>query len=863
MRNRLWSLIRLQNIIPLLIAGLVITLTSTWPSQRALADDRSNGPVRMARFSYVSGDVEWRRDPQARWSPARINLPIRQGTQVWAENGGRGEIQFDDGSRLRLGSGALVTLQTLYSDTDGEFTEITLNDGPATLRLTNNHSVYQVNTPIISVNATGPARLRIRAGNGTQLAVLQGDAEIEGRQGKAKCRTGDYLDLRNESAPYDFRPIPRPDNDNYDRWSDARDQNLDGYPKRHFYRSLPSNMALVSDDLDNYGDWRSDPQYGDVWYPRHRSHNWRPYSQGEWVWEDPYGWTWVDDEPWGWAPSHYGTWVHRPYGWGWVHGPVNQYWSPGVVAFNDYNGSEAWAPLAPSEVVYPSSLGISYHSGDWSLFFSIGQAGVYYPSRNNVYVGDPWPSSYVNQVTYVNNTTIYNDPYSYGGGIVNRNTYIANSGYVPYNARYGGATLANVSAFGGPGTFRAVPQTSVATVFSRGQRVAAPPTGQFAASGPAAIRPTALSTTPLRRFSTNVRVPQAALTQAVYRAPLRADIARVSRAPMRTLPVNSSPRTITRTTGGANPFNAAAPGTTARPIRGPGRTSGPVNAGAFTRTTAPSTAMTGNRPRAGQPNTGIAPSAAAQRAMRARQSLGLRTSATRPNVAGSRPTANNGQRVNPSQSQRIAPNQQGVTANRPQQRGNGNVAPQRQQGVTSNRPQGGNANTVPQRQQRVAPNQQRGNANTAAQRQRTAPTQTQGVAPTRTQQRVAPVRQQNVAPTRVQQQRVAPTRQQNAAPTRVQQRSAPVRQQQRVAPPRQERVIQRQAPPPRQERVIQRQAPPPRQERVIQRQAPPPRQERVIQRQAQPPQRQQAPPPQRQQAPPPKGNPEDKKHGRG
>jgi len=234
MKNRIQDLTPRPKQLSLFIATLAVALFNTLPSQQAAADNHANGPVRMARFSYVSGDVEWRRDPQARWSSARINLPIRQGTQVWAENGGRGEIQFDDGSRLRFGTGALITLQTLYSDADGEFTEITLNDGPATLRLTNNHSVYQVNTPIISVNATGPARLRMCACNGTQLAVLQGKAEIEGRQGKANCRTGDYLDLRNESDPYNFRSIPRPDNDNYDRWSDARDQNLDGYPRRHF-----------------------------------------------------------------------------------------------------------------------------------------------------------------------------------------------------------------------------------------------------------------------------------------------------------------------------------------------------------------------------------------------------------------------------------------------------------------------------------------------------------------------------------------------------------------------------------------------------------------------------------------------------
>ena len=63
-------------------------------------------------------------------------------------------------------------------------------------------------------------------------------------------------------------------------------------------------------DLDDYGDWQSDPDYGEVWIPRGVAVGWAPYHVGHWVYIAPWGWTWVDEEPWGFAPFHYGRWAY-------------------------------------------------------------------------------------------------------------------------------------------------------------------------------------------------------------------------------------------------------------------------------------------------------------------------------------------------------------------------------------------------------------------------------------------------------------------------------------------------------------------------------------------------------------------------
>src|SRR3569833_259825 len=100
----------------------------------AAGDETENGPVRMARFSYISGNVSWRPDENSEWPDAQVNIPLRQGAQIWVTGSGRAEVQFDDGSYLRRGDAAVATLQSLYSEQNGEFTEVRLNDGLASLR---------------------------------------------------------------------------------------------------------------------------------------------------------------------------------------------------------------------------------------------------------------------------------------------------------------------------------------------------------------------------------------------------------------------------------------------------------------------------------------------------------------------------------------------------------------------------------------------------------------------------------------------------------------------------------------------------------------------------------------------------------
>ncbi len=565
------------------------------------APDANAGPVRMARISYIQGSVTWRPNDSVDWSEASSNLPLRQGAQIWVSNGSKAEVQFDDGSRLRLGTGSVAVLQTLYSDDKGEFSEIKLNSGLASLSMTNKDSQYQVDTPLASVKASGPSRIRVGAGSDVEVAVRRGQADVEGNQGHTTLYANEYLDIPDDNSQFDVRRLPNADS--WDQFSDSRDNMLD-HPSQY----VPNNIGIVSGDLEDNGYWRPNPHYGHVWYPRVRYAGWRPYHDGHWVWMDPFGWTWVADESWGWAPYHYGTWIHDDYGWGWCPGPRRQYWSPAVVSFSTYNGAVAWCPLAPREVCYPPALTVGFGRGNWFFSFSIGGAACYYPEGRDYCVARPWHNTYINRTVNVYNVNRVTNIY-------NNNTYITNSRFVPTYGRSSFAiTRTTTAGFNGRGRFQSGTASDV-SIFQRGRGFAAP-RGQAPIFGPASVRPTLAAITPGRTFSTR-RPDQRVMERTVFRSRLPVAIAKTS-GPIRTNPsrLGQPTRGFGQNPGGTinrgtatTRSNYGSNRTTTRPNTGgygrPGTTRGTTTQpshtfGGPTRSTGSNTTRTGSSPTRGR-----------------------------------------------------------------------------------------------------------------------------------------------------------------------------------------------------------------------------------------------------------------------
>jgi hypothetical protein len=491
------------------------------PDASAPSNVSTNGPVRLARFSLVQGDVSWRPTAEDDWSIAGVNVPIREGAQVWVTSGGRAEIQFDDGSYVRIGDGAVVTLQTLYSDEDGEFTELSLSQGIATLDLKNKASIYQLDTPLTSVKAAGISNVRVGVNDGAEVAVHDGSATITGPGGTASLSAGDYIYLADSTTPLNITPVPP--EDSWDHWNDVRDDLLADDQTAQY---CPPNIALCAGDLASYGRWRHDPDYGWVWYPQVSDPTWRPYEQGSWVYCQPFGWTWCSSEPWGWAPYHYGTWFHSDDGWAWCPGPSRQYWSPAVVSFSNYQGNVGWCPLAPREVNY-AALDIAIPGRGFFLGFSIGQAGCYYPGPSGSCVGRPFANNYVNRYGRPGFRNHNETVHRYTNITNLSNITIVHNVFVPANARYGGVMTSSVSAFGGSGGYHPAP-TNGEGIFTHGHVVTLPQSGVRPFSGPPSLHPAVSSWTPNRAVQSTIQPASIVFTRPLVRAPLPTKVARIA-----------------------------------------------------------------------------------------------------------------------------------------------------------------------------------------------------------------------------------------------------------------------------------------------------------------------------------------------
>src|SRR5215470_8588490 len=106
--------------------------------------------------------------------------------------------------------------------------------------------------------------------------------------------------------------------------------------------------------LQDHGRWQRHSRWGDVWVPGNLARDWRPYTNGHWVYTDDWGWYWVEadaEASWGWVTNHYGRWVYDDeLEWCWVPG---EEWGPAWVEWRRSNNNDVigWAALPPDEVV--------------------------------------------------------------------------------------------------------------------------------------------------------------------------------------------------------------------------------------------------------------------------------------------------------------------------------------------------------------------------------------------------------------------------------------------------------------------------------------------------------------------------------
>ncbi len=327
------------------IIGLGIGMLSL--AGAAVAQDYSH--ARIVRLSFVEGPVSVQRPDVQEWAEAPVNTPLQEGFKLATGENSFAEVQFENGSTVRLGQLALLEFTQLgLLPGGGKLNHLTLSQGYATFHaLMESGDQYQITTPSGDLTPQGKAMFRVDLDQEMErVEVFKGNVQVSGSLGNWTMTPNQVLQLQPGAAnPAELSEgITR---DDWDNWVAEREQNASlstSSPSPQLYSDNVSDLLYGWNDLSTYGLWSYLPGYGYGWIPSGVGYGWAPYTLGRWCWFPGFGYTWISSEPWGWLPFHYGGWTFLAgTGWVWFPGSFGT-WSPGLVNWYSGPGWIGWVP---------------------------------------------------------------------------------------------------------------------------------------------------------------------------------------------------------------------------------------------------------------------------------------------------------------------------------------------------------------------------------------------------------------------------------------------------------------------------------------------------------------------------------------
>jgi hypothetical protein len=283
----------------------------------ALADSQA----RIVRLSDVHGSVQINKNTGTGFENAFVNLPITQGTELKTLTSGRAEIEFEDGSTLRLAPGSDLQFSTLgLNDAGKRISVINLVEGMAYVNwLGKSGDEFTLSFSAEKISLARAVHFRLdSSAEAASLAVFKGDVEVGGPSGNvtvAKNKTATFNPANGDKYTLANNIVEAP----LDSWDKESVSYHDQYAKNN-----SSPYGYGASDLGYYGNYMNVPGYGMMWQPFFTGVGWDPFMDGAWSWYPGFGYMFASAYPWGWLPYRYGNWTLVPgFGWMWQGGGWN------------------------------------------------------------------------------------------------------------------------------------------------------------------------------------------------------------------------------------------------------------------------------------------------------------------------------------------------------------------------------------------------------------------------------------------------------------------------------------------------------------------------------------------------------------
>jgi len=298
--------------------------------------------ARIVRLSAVQGTVQLDRAAGDGFDKAFLNLPVVEGSRLKTGKDGRAEVEFEDGSALRLAPDSEIDFGRLALGNDGQkLSTVQLVSGtvyadlhPKTYGKDKVGDQFQLNFAAESVSVSEAAHFRVIFGNANKatLAVFKGKVS-------AASPTGQFEVAEKHSATINFaKEDPNLKTDDSAKkdavviaknFKDDPSDDWDRQQSDYHARYAPSAGSTIASpygygmsDLNYYGNFMTVPGFGNVWQPYFIGAGWNPFLAGGFAYYPGAGYMWVSGYPWGWMPFNYGAWAMAP-GYGWVWQPGN------------------------------------------------------------------------------------------------------------------------------------------------------------------------------------------------------------------------------------------------------------------------------------------------------------------------------------------------------------------------------------------------------------------------------------------------------------------------------------------------------------------------------------------------------------
>lgn len=299
--------------------AVLVQASAQGPSESQLYQDNQ---TRAARLSYVKGAVHV--DGAGDQLDGVINMPIVEGQRISTGDDGEAEIEFEDGSMVRLTPNSAVELNQMTGDQSGNMsTAIGLLGGVYYMDLRSSdqtHFIVDAADERIEPRENSVVRVRMDDPP-AEISLLEGAATVSRQNGfSAEVNSGESIRGDSRSAGR-YYLSDRIDEDSWDQWNEQLEQQAanDANLRTDAQMSSGDQSGYGWSDLDAYGNWYDIPGEGQVWQPEQASDpNFDPYGYGNWVYYPTSGYVWVSGYPWGWKPFRCGYWnYYNGFGWGW------------------------------------------------------------------------------------------------------------------------------------------------------------------------------------------------------------------------------------------------------------------------------------------------------------------------------------------------------------------------------------------------------------------------------------------------------------------------------------------------------------------------------------------------------------------